>query len=55
MSQEIALLRQSANDLAEQGDIVAALILDDIACLLERGHVWEQLLDDVAIRAPYVN
>jgi hypothetical protein len=55
MSQEIRALRDRANELAAEGDIIAAMILDDCAMLLERGHTWEQMLDDVAVRAPYAN
>ena len=55
MSREIALLRDRANDLAEQGDILGAMMLDGIALLLERGVPWPRLLDDVDVRAPFLN
>jgi shikimate kinase len=52
---EIEQLRTAANELAAQGDVLSAMILDDIAYLLARGHEWKNLLDDVQVREPYLN
>lgn len=48
-------LQDRANELAAQGEIVSAMMLDDIALLLERGHDWNELLDDVVVRAPLLD
>lgn len=48
-------LRVRASELASEGDVLSAMILDEYARLLDQGHSWEQLLDDVDVRAPYLN
>jgi hypothetical protein len=55
VTEETSALVNRANELSAQGDKVAAMILDDIAFVLERGKTWEQVLDDVCVSAPLVN
>lgn len=54
-AREISDLRMRANELAVEGDVVGAMMLDDIAYALEHGRDWSELLDDVAVRPPYVS
>jgi hypothetical protein len=54
-TQEIQDLKFCATVLAIEGDLVSAGILKDIALLLRHGHTWSEMLDDVVVRAPFVN
>lgn len=55
MRSEIDALRIRAAEYTIQGDLVSAILLDTIATALERGIQWSELLDDVQVRAPYLN
>ena len=43
-------LRLAAYELMRDGDIVAALLLEDLAYKLEHGRLWPELLQDVTVR-----
>lgn len=48
-SHDIKQLRSCADKYSEEGDIISATLLDDIAFLLSRGKTWDELLDDISI------
>src|ERR1700730_15322278 len=51
----VLVLQKFANQLAAKGYIVEAMHVDSCAYLLEHGFTWSQMLDDVTVRAPYLN
>lgn len=47
---EATALHFAADEATINGDVVAAIVLDDLAYRLERGEVWDRMLDDVEVR-----
>lgn len=43
-------LRSAADYYASNGDVVAAITLDNLARQLESGMAWPELLDDTEVR-----